>query len=105
MMTRSAGWKPDGTSPPVPSLLGLLITTVGGPYLLLAGTAPLLQDWIGRGRADGSPYRLYAVSNAGSLLALVAYPLGVEPALGVAAQTAMWSATYAAFAQIGRAHV
>ena len=97
-VTASVSWKPVGGEPPTVRLLGLLATTVGVPYLLLAATAPLLQDWLARGRAGRSAYRLYAVSNAGSLLALLAYPFVVEPRLPVSRQSVAWSVGYGAFA-------
>ena len=90
-------WKPIGGESPTWRLTGLLVTAVGGPYLLLASTAPLLHDWFGRQRPDRSPYPLYAVSNVGSLLALLAYPTLVEPLFPVSRQAALWSAAYAAF--------
>ena len=90
-------WKPSGSGSPGWRLTALLVTTVGGPYLLLASTAPLLHDWFGRQRPDRSPYPLYAVSNAGSLLALLAYPTLVEPLFPVSRQAALWSTSYAAF--------
>ena len=81
-------WKPSGSGSPGWRLTALLVTTVGGPYLFLASTAPLLHDWFGRQRPGRSPYPLYAVSNAGSLLALLAYPTLVEPLFPVSRQAA-----------------
>src|SRR5262245_19048741 len=63
-ITPSAAWKPIGGEAPTLKLLGLLFTAVGGPYLMLASTAPLLQHWVARARTGRSPYPLYAVSNA-----------------------------------------
>jgi len=93
----SDGWKPTGAETPVWRILGLLAATIGMPYLLLATSAPLLQDWLGRTRPDATPYRLYAWSNAGSLIALAAYPFLLEPLLAVDSQAWAWSAAYAAF--------
>ncbi len=93
----SPRWKPTAAESPTWWLLALLTATVGGPYFLLASTAPLLHDWFGELRADRSPYPLYAVSNAGSVLALAAYPAVVEPLLGVRAQARVWSVAYAVF--------
>ena len=90
-------WKPTGTESPTWQLTGLLMTAVGGPYLLLASTAPLLHDWFGRQQPGQSPYPLYAVSNAGSLLALLAYPALVEPLFPVSSQATLWSAAYVTF--------
>lgn len=93
----SAAWRPLGPEHPVPHLLGLLAVTVGAPYLLLAGTTPLLHDWFAREPRGRSPYHLYAISNAGSLLALLAYPSLVEPLLPVHAQEVVWSWGYGVF--------
>src|SRR6266511_2894660 len=75
----------------------LLGATVGVPYALLASTAPLLQAWFARTHAGNSPYRLYAVSNAGSLLALLSYPFVFEPFLRLRVQTWAWSGGFMAF--------
>jgi len=79
-------WKAIGPEHPIRSILLLLAATVGLPYLLLSTTGPILQAWYARSRPDSSPYRLYAVSNAGSLLALVAYPALFEPLMRLGAQ-------------------
>ncbi len=80
---------------PALQLLGVLTTSVGAPYVLLAATAPLLQARVAPHSA--TPYRLYAWSNAGSIAGLLLYPLAVEPAIGVVAQTRGWSWIYAGF--------
>ncbi len=96
---RSLGNLPDDGSP-VPWLLGALLATAGLPFFVVSTTGPLLQKWFSltddRGAAD--PYFLYAASNAGSLAALLAYPIVVEPLLGLNAQSWTWSAGYAIFA-------
>jgi len=97
-VTPAEAWKPVGPDWPTLRLLGLLSASVGLPYLLLAGTTPLLHDWFGRNAPERSPYRLYAVSNAGSLLALLAYPALVEPLMAVRFQGVAWSWVYASFA-------
>ena len=91
-------WKPTGTEEPVTRILLVLAVTVGLPYLLLASTSPLLQAWFARARPGADPYRLFAVSNLASLLALVGYPLVVEPFLGNREQVVWWSALFAVFA-------
>jgi SAM-dependent methyltransferase len=91
-------WKPTGSDAPILGILAILAGTVGLPYLLLAATAPLVQSWWGRTHTVGSPYRLYALSNFGSLAALVSYPVAVEPTLGLGTQGAIWTATFAVFA-------
>lgn len=91
-------WKPTGAEAPAWLIFRLLIFTVGAPYVLLAATAPLLQDWFHRERPDQEPYSLYAWSNVGSLTALLAYPFLVERLLAVDRQAWVWSAGYVAFA-------
>ncbi len=78
-------------------LLGVLAMSVGAPFAVLSATAPLLQAWFARtGRDDAhDPYYLYAASNAGSLLALLAYPLVIEPMLGARAQSEVRTIGYA----------
>jgi len=84
---------------PTWQILSLLLFTVGAPYFLLSATGPLLQAWFAKTHAR-SPYRLYALSNVGSLLALLGYPFLVEPNLKLGEQTANWSWGYAVFAAV-----
>ena len=86
---------------PVGQLLRLLIRTIGMPYVLLSATGPLLQDWFAARFPGRDPYRLFALSNFASLLALLAYPVVVEPYLGVVAQARVWSVFYALFVVLG----
>jgi len=79
-------------------ILLLLCASVGLPYLVLASTSPLLQAWFARTRPGANPYRLFAVSNAASLAALVGYPFVIEPWLGGSEQVVLWSWLFAAFA-------
>lgn len=83
---------PD-TRTPILWLLGVLTLSVGLPYAAISATAPLLQSWYARtGRSDAhDPYYLYAASNLGSLLGLAAYPVIVEPLLGISAQSVSWA--------------
>ncbi|HUE73058.1 MAG TPA: fused MFS/spermidine synthase [Pirellulaceae bacterium] len=92
----AAGWEPAGDASPVGSLLGLLAVSVGLPFVVVSTTAPLLQAWFARSddAAAGDPYFLYAASNAGSLLALLAYPLVLEPALPLSSHRLVWSGGY-----------
>jgi hypothetical protein len=94
----SQAWKPPNGVAPIPRILGLLLASIGAPYFLLSSTAPLLQSWFSRMRSGISPYRLYSLSNLGSLLALLSYPFLVEPTLSLSRQAAIWSWGYAAFA-------
>ena len=88
-------------SAPIGWLLATLALSVGAPFAVLSATAPLLQAWYARvrvGHADGkNPYVLYAASNLGSFLALLAYPLILEPLMTLSGQRASWSGGYAAF--------
>ncbi|MCL4201115.1 MAG: fused MFS/spermidine synthase [Pirellulaceae bacterium] len=99
-ITPSAAWKPDGSEDPTWRIVALLTACIGFPYLLLSSTGPLLQAWFCRLPGDRSPYRLYAVSNVGSLVALLSYPFVVEPALGAVGQTRLWSWLFAGFALV-----
>lgn len=101
----SPAWKPQSAGNPTLRILALLAVTVGLPYLALSATGPLLQAWFARldrtGDGGGNAartYRLYAVSNAGSLLALLAYPFVAEPLLSRRQQMAAWSAGLIGFA-------
>lgn len=90
-------WKPLGTESPVVLILGLLAVTLGLPYFLLSTTSPLLQAWFA-GRYPGrNPYRLFALSNFASLLALVGYPFLIEPWIPTRTQAYLWSGAYAVF--------
>lgn len=92
-----AAWKPAGDSEPITRILGLLAATIGLPYLLLSSTTPLLQAWYWRRFQSAVPYRLFALSNFASLLALLGYPVLFEPYLGGVAAATMWSWLYGAF--------
>lgn len=83
---------------PVIDLVGILVALIGLPAFVLTTTTPLLSGWFhaARGDREGDPYWLYALSNAGSLLALLAYPLLIEPRLGLGAQRGIWAFGYAA---------
>ena len=88
-------------SAPIGWLLATLALSVGAPFAVLSATAPLLQAWYARvrvGYADGkNPYVLYAASNLGSFLALLAYPILIEPLATLSGQRVGWSGGYAAF--------
>ena len=85
---------------PVCELLRSLCTSIGFPFFVLSATAPLLMEWFRQANPSKSPDRLYALSNAGSLLALVSYPILIEPKLGVKMQANYWTAGMAAFVVI-----
>lgn len=92
--------KPDHVEQPVVHVLLVLLVSVGGPFLLLSSTAPLLQSWFSRAFPGRSPYRLYALSNLGSLLGLFTYPFVVERMFRLPSQTWGWSVGYLFFAVI-----
>jgi hypothetical protein len=96
----SAAWKPNGAEDPVWYILGLLGTSVGLPYFLLSTTSPLLQSWYSRIFHAELPYRLFAVSNLGSLVALLSYPVALEPLLPVHLQLLSWSFGFVVFAAL-----
>ncbi len=93
----SEAWKPAGEESPIPRILALLTISVGAPYFMLSTTGPLLQAWFLRENPGRSPYRLYALSNAGSLLGLLGYPFLVEPCLDLRMQGIAWAVLYAVF--------
>ena len=93
-----AHWKPTGLENPTLRILGLLTATVGLPYFLLSSTSPLLQAWYSRRFGGAMPYRLFALSNLGSMLALLTYPTLIEPQMAGRLQIWVWSAGYALFA-------
>ncbi|MES2595617.1 MAG: fused MFS/spermidine synthase [Verrucomicrobiota bacterium] len=91
-------WKPAGNEEPVGRILLLLLGTVGLPYFVLSSTSPLTQVWFTRAMPGKSPWRLYALSNLGSLAALLTYPFLIEPRWDVTQQTWVWSGGFVLFA-------
>ncbi len=83
-------WKPRSGEHPVLRILAILAASLGLPYFVLAATSPLLQQWFARAYPGRSPYRLYALSNAGSLLALAGYPFYFESHFTRRAQAGVW---------------
>jgi hypothetical protein len=93
----SATWKPVQAGDPSIRILLLLTATIGLPYVLLSTTSPLLQAWYVAAKPGAIPYRLFALSNLGSLLALFTFPALVEPLLATRTQAVSWSFVYAVF--------
>lgn len=93
----SAQWQPLGSESPAPLILGLLAATVGLPYFLLSTTSPLVQAWFARRFPGRSPYRLFALSNLASMLALLGYPFALEPWVATRMQSYGWSAGFLLF--------
>ena len=97
-ITPGDGWKSDLGGDPNLRILLLLAATIGLPYFVLSSTGPLMQQWFSQTNPGVSPYRLYALSNVGSLLALLSYPAYFEVKFSRQAQAVMWSAGLAVFA-------
>ena len=93
----SGSWKPAGASLPFWRIMGMLAAGAAAPYLALSAVSPLLQSWYVQARPGESPYRLYSVSNLGSLLAIVSYPILIEPNISLNRQARLWSWLYALF--------
>ena len=93
-------WKPgaEEAAGPALSILALLGATIGLQYFLLSTTSPLVQAWFWRRFHHAVPYRLFALSNAASLLALLLYPVLIEPTFTLLRQSISWSVAYAVFA-------
>jgi SAM-dependent methyltransferase len=94
----SSGWKPQGDEQPILRILLLLGATIGLPYFLLSTTTPLLQAWYWRRFHAAVPYRLFALSNLASLLALLGFPVLFEPVFDLNTLGWTWSFLFAAFA-------
>jgi hypothetical protein len=92
--------KPAIGAAPILGILEVLLLSIGLPFLLLSSTAPLLQKWydqLDSGDRSESPYVLYALSNAGSLLGLLSYPIILEPVFGLKSQSRIWGAGFSFF--------
>jgi hypothetical protein len=85
---------------PIFTVFAVLTTTIGIPFLMLGTTSPLMQVWWGRLNHSTIPYRLFALSNLASLLALAVYPTLIEPRLTLEAQRISWCCGFAVFACI-----
>jgi hypothetical protein len=93
----SPTWKPTEAGDPTLRILLLLTVTIGLPYFLLSSTSPLLQAWYVRRTGSTVPYRLFALSNLGSMIALISFPFIVEPQLTSKQQAIVWSVAYLVF--------
>jgi hypothetical protein len=95
-------WMPPAAHDPILWLLATLTMMIGLPFFVLSATSPLLQRWFSASshRDAGDPYFLYAASNSGSLLALIIYPLLIEPHLRLSQQSRWWTAGYIAVAAL-----
>ncbi|HEY6350096.1 MAG TPA: fused MFS/spermidine synthase [Candidatus Angelobacter sp.] len=97
----SPSWRSLGHTDPAIRILGLLAGAIGLPYLLICSTSPLLQAWYAAIRPGASAYRFYALSNLGSMLGLLSFPLLVEPRLTSTTQAWGWSGAYVVFVVLG----
>jgi spermidine synthase len=89
--------KPTDGAFPILRILWVLISTIGLPYFLLSSTAPLFQAWYAAKLPGRIPYRLYALSNVGSLVALLSFPFIIEPMMSSTLQAYAWSAGFITF--------
>ena len=92
-----ANWQPEAWNDPTWAIMKFLIAAIGLPFFLLSATSPLMQHWFAQAGPKRLPYRLYALSNAGSLLGLLSYPFLVEPYVGLGTQRWAWVAGYGLF--------
>ncbi len=97
-ITPSIGWRPTNGSSPIWEIVKIFAVSAGLPYLLLSTNSPLIQAWFNEDHPGCSPYWLYALSNLGSFLALITYPILVETALTVRTQGWLWSLGYVVYA-------
>lgn len=97
-ITPTVDWKPLGEESPAGMIMLLLLCKVGAPYFLLSSTGPLLQSWLGQSEACKEPYRLYSLSNIGSMLALLSFPFVIEPLMSSTEQSIVWSIAFVLFA-------
>jgi hypothetical protein len=99
-VTPDSGWKPQDVSTPILDIFKLLVVSVSLPYFILAANGPLMQAWFSRLFPERSYTRLYALSNLGSLLGLLSYPVLVEPALSLRLQGWTWALGFVSFGLI-----
>lgn len=93
-------WEPSGSESPIPDILLILAVSIGVPYFILSATGPLLQAWFARSFPGRIPYRLYALSNIGSLLALISYPFFFERTFNLRSQANLWTAGFVVYAAL-----
>ncbi len=94
----ASDWKPISPTTPTWDILLLLGATVGLPYFVLSSTTPLLQAWFSQDHPGVLPYRFYALSNLGSLLALLSYPFVFEPIFSRSELSMFWAIGFGVFA-------
>jgi hypothetical protein len=99
-VTPDASWKPEHVSLPIFDIFEFLVISVGLPYFILAANGPLMQAWFSHRFPQHAYARLYALSNLGSLLGLLAYPILIEPLLPVRWQGWAWALGFFLFGWI-----
>lgn len=99
-ITPAESWKPTDAGDPTWRIVALLAATVGGPYLVLATTSPLITRWFANIAPQSNPSQLFAISNFGSFLGLLSYPFAFEGLLSTGAQTRLWSIAFALYAAL-----
>jgi hypothetical protein len=97
-ITPGAGWKPQGPGHPEFHALAILLAGIGLPFFVLSTTVPLLQHWFGLIQTRFDSYKFYALSNMGSFLALLSYPILIEPHFRLQVQAWAWTVGYTFFA-------
>lgn len=97
-ITPSAAWKPSQSAHPVANVGLIILVSTALPFFVLSTSAPLLQSWFSRLGYGKKAYRLYALSNLGSLLGLLTFPFLLEPALRVKTQGQLWALLFCVFA-------
>jgi hypothetical protein len=96
-ITPDSSWKPENVNSPILDIFKLLVVSVGLPYFILASNGPLMQAWFSRLFPERSYARLYALSNLGSLLGLLAYPVLIEPMVSLRGQGWTWAVGFMLF--------
>ncbi|MGB8013063.1 MAG: hypothetical protein WCF68_15725 [Terriglobales bacterium] len=97
-ITPGASWKPADSQHPIRDVAVILLVSAGLPFFVLSTTGPLLQRWFARLGVGAKTYKLYSISNLGSLLGLLSFPFLLEPALRMKTQSLIWSLLFFVFA-------
>jgi hypothetical protein len=95
-----SSWSPQDVNSPILDIFKLLIVSIGLPYFILASNGSLMQAWYSRSFPEQTYTRLYALSNLGSLLGLITYPILIEPFLALRAQGWIWSVSFVLFGML-----